>query len=303
MIYSSNDKLIEEVRKRLLEYKKKNYYNYYKTNGINFQDLRRISTLAQRRNSIGRRSSIKLKADRNLLTEDKINLRLVPIIKSVKEIIRFRKDNSDNHKRYNIEENAQKNSSRYNLNTKNSKINSYSNSNSNIYITTFPNGLSTSNSLGKTKIFMKRHLFLSPFQVGKNKNNIFKKLVNISKEIHSPKNKENNLVNNVFNIKSLKKFHAIKTNHNKKKENIRISEKIFQFDNSFICDKKEKMRNKSTNKNKKIKLLLEEPNNEYETINHLSKNEKKRRANCYYNKLHLNKIYHIIEKYSYNSKD
>ena len=108
MTYSSNDKLIEEVRKRLLECKKKNYYNYYKANGINFQDLRRISTLAQRRSSIGRRSSIKLKANRNLLTEDKINLRLVPVIKSVKAIIRFRKDNNDNHQRYNIEENAPK---------------------------------------------------------------------------------------------------------------------------------------------------------------------------------------------------
>jgi hypothetical protein len=303
MIFSSNDKLIDEVRKRLLEGKKKNYYNYYKVNGINFQDTRRISTLAQRRSSISRRSSIKVKTSRNLLAEDKINLRLVPVIKSVKAIMRLRKDNNDNHKRYNTEANTQKNSSRYNFNTIKSKINSYSNSNSNVYMTTFSNGLSTSNSFGKTKIFKKRHLFLSPFQLGKNKKKMFKNLVDISKEMHSPKNKENNLVNNIFNISSLKRFNDIKTNKDKKKENVRISERMLKLENSFFHDQKEKMRYKSINKKKKNRFLLEELSNGSQTLKRLMKNEKKRRPNCYYNKLHLNKIHDIIEKYSYNNKD
>ena len=302
MIFSSNDKLIDEVRKRLLEGKKKNYYNYYKVNGINFQDTRRISTLVQRRSSISRRSSIKVKTSRNLLAEDKINLRLVPLIKSVKAIMRLRKDNNDNHKRYNTEANTQKNSLRYNFNTKKLKINSYSNSNSNVYMTTFSNGLSTSNSFGKTKMFKKRHLFLSPFQLGKNKKKTFKNLVNISKEMHSPKNKENNLVNNIFNIRSLKRFNNIKTNTDKKKQNVRISETL-KFENSFFHDQKEKMRYKSINKKKKNRFFLEESNNCSQTLKILMKNEKKRRPNCYYNKLHLNKIHDIIEKYSYNNKD
>jgi hypothetical protein len=63
------------------------------------------------------------------------------------------------------------------------------------------------------------------------------------------------------------------------------------------------MRYKSINKKKKNRFLLEELSNGSQTLKRLMKNEKKRRPNCYYNKLHLNKIHDIIEKYSYNNKD
>ena len=187
---------------------------------------------------------------------------------------------------------------------KKSKINSCSNSNSRVHTATYSNGLSSSNSLGKTKMFVKRHLFLSPFQIGKYKSKMFKNLVNKSKEMHSPKNKENNLVNNIFNIKSLKRFNGFKSNNNNKKvEYIRNTGKTPKLEKSFFYDNKLKMRYKSINKKKKIVFSLEESNNDNETLKKILKNVKKRRANCYYNKLHLNKIHDIIEKFSYNNMD
>ena len=96
-MFSSNDKLIDEVRKRLVEFKRKNFYNYHKANGLNFLEAKRLSTLVSRRSSLSRRGSTKLKTKRNLI-EDKINLRLVPVIKSIKAIMSIRKDNNDNHK-------------------------------------------------------------------------------------------------------------------------------------------------------------------------------------------------------------
>ncbi len=298
-MYSSNDKLIDEVRKRLLEFKKKNNYKYHKANGVNFLEARKITTLAQ-----SRKSTTKLKTARNLLTEEKINLRLVPLIKSVKAIVKYRQDSNDICKRYNTEINTPNNTSRYKFNMKKSKINSCSNSNSRVHTATYSNGLSSSNSLGKTKMFVKRHLFLSPFQIGKYKSKMFKNLVNKSKEMHSPKNKENNLVNNIFNIKSLKRFNGFKSNNNNKKvEYIRNTGKTPKLEKSFFYDNKLKMRYKSINKKKKIVFSLEESNNDNETLKKILKNVKKRRANCYYNKLHLNKIHDIIEKFSYNNMD
>ena len=294
-MFSSNDKLIDEVRKRLVEFKRKNFYNYHKANGLNFLEAKRLSTLVSRRSSLSRRGSTKLKTKRNLI-EDKINLRLVPVIKSIKAIMSIRKDNNDNHKRYHTEGNAHNN-------MKKSKINSYSNSNSKLYITTYSNGPSISNSIGKTKMLKKRHLFLSPFQAGKNRSKMFKNLVNISKVLHSPKNKENNLVNNIFNVKSIKRFNNFETKNNKKDENVTTSEKIFKLENSFFHDNKATIRFKTINKKKRNIFLLEESNNRSDTFKKLLKNGKNRRANCYYNKLHLNRMHDIIEKYSYNNKD
>ena len=309
-MYSSNDKLIDEVKQRLLSFKKKNYNNYNE-NGSNIIESRRISTLIPRRSSRSKRTTIKLKTNRNFLTEDKINLRLVPVIKSVKAIIRFRKDSNNNYKIYTTEDNDELNCSRNKYNLKKPKVNS----NSNIYITTFSNVLSTSNSFGKFRTVSKRQLFMSPFQVGKNKKKIFKNLVNLSKELHSPKNKEHNLIKNIFNISSFKRLNELQSKKNKnkkkKKDNIGVSPikftlKTIKNENSFFHDnQKEKInKNKNINKKNKIKFLLQELNNGNETLKRIMKNnEKKIRPNCYYNKLHLNKIHDIIEKYSYNNKD
>ena len=71
-MYSSNEKLIDEVKKRLISIKKHNYHINLNQNSSNNVEARRLSTLVPRKQSQIKRSSYKKKTI-NILNDDKIN--------------------------------------------------------------------------------------------------------------------------------------------------------------------------------------------------------------------------------------
>ena len=58
-MYSSNDKLIEEVKKRLLKRRKHKYNGNYQENTVKYIEIRRLSTLVPKRNFGSHRDSIR----------------------------------------------------------------------------------------------------------------------------------------------------------------------------------------------------------------------------------------------------
>lgn len=311
-MHSSNDKLIDEVKKRLLTIKKNKPISDFTESGVKYIEVRRLSTLLPRRISFeSKRPSITRHSKINFLTEDKINLRLVPVIKSEKAIMRLKKEDNNNNKLFKTATNNI-NYSRNALFIKKPKKNNY---NSNIFIKTFSNILSTSNSIGRMKTISKKHLFLSPFEEGKKRTKILKILVEFSKEIHSPKHKETYLINNNFNIRS---FKNIKIDHMKRnlRDKFIFSKKVclkkFKIKNSIFNENQKKKNNDISNtisksikkENNKIKSLLKRLDDGNDILkNKMMNKNKKIKPNCYYNKLHLNKINDIIDKYSYNNID
>jgi hypothetical protein len=304
-MYSSTDKLIDVVKSRLSSKKKNRPINNHLDGQVRYIEVRRLSTLIPRRGTVRRQTNA------NHLTEDKINLRLVPVMKSEKAIMILKKDNNDNNKIAKTQT-YNSNDSRNKFFLK--KTNETKNFCSNIYMKTLSNILSTSHSLGKTRTISKKNIFLSPFEEGKKKSKIFKILVDFSREIHSPKHKETNLINKSINIRSLKN---IKMNKNQRKKNdIFLSEqflsKKFKIKNNIFHEnqKEQKVSNSNNKASKeeknKIKYLIKRLDDSSEIIRNtlLLKNKKRKiKPNCYYNKLHLNKLNDIIEKYSYNNMD
>ena len=304
-MYSSTDKLIDVVKSRLSSKKKNRPINNHLDGQVRYIEVRRLSTLIPRRGTVRRQTNT------NHLTEDKINLRLVPVMKSEKAIMILKKDNNDNNKIAKTQT-YNSNDSRNKFFLK--KTNETKNFCSNIYMKTLSNILSTSHSLGKTRTISKKNIFLSPFEEGKKKSKIFKILVDFSREIHSPKHKETNLINKSINIRSLKN---IKMNKSQRKKNdIFLSEqflsKKFKIKNNIFHEnqKEQKVSNSNNKASKeeknKIKYLIKRLDDSSEIIRNtlLLKNKKRKiKPNCYYNKLHLNKLNDIIEKYSYNNMD
>ena len=108
-------------------------------------------------------------------------------------------------------------------------------------------------------------------------------MVNLSKEIHSPKHSEKNLINYQLNVRTYKK-----KNKNNINENFGLFPKNFHLKNFQLF-------------NNDIKNINTEENKKNNDINHLKKFKWKRiKPNCYYNKLHLNKIKNIIDKYTFH---
>lgn len=309
-MYSSNDKLIDEVKQRLLSVKKKRPISNYLEGGVRYVEVRRLSSLIQRKGSENKRCTIRKKTNINYLNEDKINLRLVPVMKSAKAIFRFTKNNDNNKINNKIDSNKALKTEINDINNSRNKLffNISKKYSSNIYMKTISNILSTSNSFGKAKTISRKNIFFSPFQEGKKRSKIFKILVDFSKEIHSNKHKENNLINNIVNINS---FKTIKENEKIKNKKFEIFSQEFSLKRLRIKDdikieneKNNKKNGNNSKENQKTKFLLNRLNNENEIIKNKMKNKKKKiRPNCYYNKLHLNKINDIIEKYSYNNID
>lgn len=294
-MYSSNDKLIDEIKKRLLTIRKNNPISFHRQSGVRYLEVRRISTLIPRKGSDSRKSSL---LPKNFLTEDKINLRLVPVIKSEKAIMKLSKDNI---RAFKTEHNKDPYYERNKLVLKRSKKNN--NNNSNLYIKTFSNILSNSNSIGKIKTITKKNLFLSPFQISKNRKKIFKNLVNFSKEIHSPQHKEKILLTMKDNPK-IRSFKKISDNNLQKSQKIfspNLTLKKFKIKNNFMNETNDEKNNEKKDSNH-INYLLKGLNNCNDIMRNIFNNKRKKlKPNCYYNKLHLNKIKSIIEKYSYNN--
>ena len=305
-MFSSNDGLIEEVRQRIKN-NNNNNNNNNKNNNIDYIEVRRLTTLIPKNFNESRKPSL-LKRNQYYLEDDnnKINLRLIPLVRTSKNLFRLKNQNEKIVKTQAYKVN-------FSRNFKLKKPRFDSNSNLNTNINTFSNILSTSNLFERNKSSTKKQLYLSPYQIGKNKNRIFKNLINFSKEFHSPKKREIDIDKDNYNLISF-----IKINNNKHKntriENLGISPQIF-FEKKIKIKKRilSEVHNLKTeaieqNKNKigKIKKQYKKLILGNEIIKNIVKNKKndnQRRLNCYYNKLHLNKIHNILERFSYNSKD
>ena len=298
-MYSSNDKLIEEVKKRLLKRRKNKYNANYQENTVKYIEIKRLSTLVPKRNFGSHRDSIRRKSKINYLTEDKINLRLFPIIRSEKVIMHTNK--AEDNKEFNTEpNNTNINSPRNKLNFTKPK-NDY---NSNIYMKTYTKILSESNSFLKMSKITRKNLFMSPFEKGKKRNKIFKFLVNFSKEKHSPKHKENNLINNNnFNIQS---FKTLKKSPKKKYNNCFQNQtlKKMGIEKCNLYEKFEENNDNNCKEKKKNQFILNILNNDKCIFKNIMINKRKKiKPNCYYNKLHLIKMNNLIDKYSFINID
>ena len=133
----------------------------------------------------------------------------------------------------------------------------------------------------------------------------------MSKEMHSPKKREHDIDKDNLNIISIKK--AIGNN------NFEINKKRYFFDiypqmsiTKKIKIKKYILNRFQTEANEDEKRCVDKIGNKIFQIKGLNlnkisdKNKKKnenKKLNCYYNKLRLNKVNNIIEKFSYNNKD
>jgi hypothetical protein len=302
-MYSSNEKLIDEVKKRLISIKKHNYHINLNQNSSNNVEARRLSTLVPRKQSQIKRSSYKKKTI-NILNDDKINLQLIPLVRTAKNLKKLR---NLNEKIVNAEAYHSSYSRNNKLKSKKAKIDP----NSNMDTNTFSNILSTTHSFRKFKIISKKHLFKSPYQVRLNKARMLKKMVDLSKELHSPKKREHDIDKDNFNIITIRKHIENKTCEINKKRyffdiypqmNIAKKKKI----KIFILDRFQ------TEANENEKRCVDKIGNKIYQIKGINlkkisdKNKKRhsnKRLNCYYNKLRLNKVNNIIEKFSYNNKD
>lgn len=298
-MYSSNDELIQEVKRRLMLMKKKKNRVYQ--NPSNYREVKILTTLVPRGNSESRRSSL-LKKAQNFMEENNLNLRLIPFIKTTKALIkRFKNNKSHNTKIVNTEIYDTEYSRNTNImHSKKKKIDS----NSNIS--------STSNSFGKCKIISKKHLFLSPYKVMQNRTKLFKNMVNMSKDLHSPIRRENDLNKENFKIRSVPRRNTDtnKPINNRKNEYFGIFPQMFiteklKIKKSFLNEvQKDKTKSieKTKERKKNIKFMYKRLNCENNIIKNIIKNsEHQRRPNCYFNKLHLDKMNKIIEKYSFNN--
>jgi hypothetical protein len=296
-MYSSNDELIQEVKRRLMLMKKKKNRVYQ--NPSNYREVKILTTLMPRGNSESRRSSL-LKNAPNFMEEHNLNLRIIPFIKTTKALIkRIKNNNSHNTKIVNTEIYDTNHSRNSNIiHSKKKKIDS----NSNIS--------STSNSFGKCKIISKKHLFLSPYKVMQNRAKLFKNMVNMSKELHSPIRRENDLNKENFKISSVPRRNTSPNNHkkNKKNEYFGIFPQMYTNDKlrikKNILNEMQKDKTKSIDKSKEnkknMKFMYKRLKYENDIIKNIIKNsEHQRRPNCYFNKLHLNKMHKIFEKYSF----
>ena len=287
-MFSSNDKLIEAVLKRLIKKKKNNFYNdilndQKTTNNIK---VRRLSTLLSRGSADKKRFSV-------TKSGNKMNLKIVPLIKRRNILLKMKNFNEMIYNTESVEFNNYVKSDKIFI--RKPKIN---NLNINA-IKTFSNFVCTSDSFRKGKSNKKKHLFLSPYQVGLNKTKLFRNMVNLSKDIHSPKKREENLICKNFNIRSFsgkpgknkdKDYFGIPKTFSEKKYNVKRN--IFNYSQKVKSESK-----------KKGKYKYKGFKHRNEVIKNIIKDENKRKANCYYNKLHLIKMNDIIDKYSYNNKD
>jgi hypothetical protein len=300
-MYSSNEKLIDEVKKRLISIKKHNYRINLNQNSSNNVEARRLSTLAARKQSEIKRSAYRKKTI-NILNDDKINLRLIPLVRTAQNLKKLK---SLNERIINAEVYHSSYSRNHKLKSKKAKIDPNSN------MDTFSNILSTTHSFRKFKIKSKKHLFKSPYQVRLNKTRMLKKMVNISKELHSPKKRGHDIDKDNFNIISIRKPIGNKTCEiNKKRHFFDIYPQMSLT--KKITIKKYILDRFQTEANENEKRCVDKIGSKIYEIKRLNlkkisdKNKKRKenkKLNCYYNKLRLNKVNNIIEKFSYNNKD
>ena len=145
------------------------------------------------------------------------------------------------------------------------------------------------------KTFSKQFSFKSPFQERKKNKNKLKVMVNLSKELHSPKIKENKLNKELLKVYSRNNnylWYNIQKNYLGTCGNgMNIFNKIKLYKN---VDKSTETHfdNYINEENKSENILLR---------NIIMNKERNRKAKNYYNHIHVNKMNKIIEKYSFNS--
>ena len=252
----SSHRLIEVMKRRLSIINRNKYY---------FAPIKyaRTSVLKQKDNKDNLESitNISKKHDKKyFLFQDQINLKIVPLIKRKK--CAFKYENLKQAK------STEKTSSKR---------------------------LFSSLIYKPLKTFSKQFSFKSPFQERKKNKNKLKVMVNLSKELHSPKIKENKLNKELLKVYSRNNnylWYNIQKNYLDTCGNgMNIFNKIKLYKN---VDKSTETRfdNYVNEENKSENILLR---------NIIMNKERNRRAKNYYNHIHVNKMNKIIEKYSFNS--
>ena len=252
-----NHKLIEVMKKRLSIMNQQKYYFSKDYQPISIFKLRNSKDYQDSKVDISKKHDSKF-----FLLQDQINLRIVPLIKKNKCIFKY--------ENLMLMKSPEK---------KNNKI------------------VSTSFGLTSSKTYTKKLLFKTPFQEGKRNKKNLKIMVDLSKEFHSPKYKENNIHKDIIKTFS-------RNNKNLKNKNSKLYLKTYEnekhiFNNiklDDILDNKEKSNHKNLDNGdyQKEKIFLR---------NIIINKERNRRAKNYYNQIHVNKMNKIIEKFSFNNFD
>lgn len=265
---SQTNKLIEVMKRRLTLKKRNTYRN---NEPISIFRLRYSNQYQETNVKTPHKSKKKY-----FLTEDHINLKIMPLLKKKKcaftyeSLLKMKKEPT---KDTNISKSV-------------NKLNNGRNNDS-------------SANPSKSSKALKKFIFRSPFQENKNNSKRFKILVDISKEIHSPKEKENKLNKDLLRtfarnskkeyFENKKNLGYLKTygNENHIFNDIKINEKSNKLNNSKFFINNMILQNQEN-------ILLR---------NLIINKERNRRAKNYYNNIHVNKIDKIIEKYSFTNRD
>ena len=261
---SSNSKLIDVMKKRISV---KNRNNRLLNQKEFFPTT--IFKLRGSKDFLDSKIDISKKNDRNhFLFEDQINLRIVPLIKKKKCVFKY-------ETLIEMKKNDIKRS----------------------------NGISTS-FVKPSKTYVKKYLFKSPFQERKKSKYKLKNMINLSKRIHSPKFKENKVNNVIFKTVSRNDKNNFKNDSNMKLY-LKTCGNIKNIFNDIKLDRIDKRIDKldKTNENVKQNKYLEQKNENTFLMNIIKIKERNRRARNYYNKIHVNKVNKIIEKFSFNNYD
>ena len=251
-------RLIEIMKSRLSIMNKNKYY---------FAPIQyaRNSVFKKKDNqeSLESNANISKKHDKKyFLFKDQINLKLVPVIKR-KQFI-FKNENLKLTK---------------SLEKKSSK------------------GISTSFTYKPLKTYTKQFNFKSPFQEGKRNKNKLKIMVDLSKELHSSKIKENRLHNDL--LKSYSRNNNFLQNNIQKNYFKTCGKQKHIFNKIKIY----KSINKSGEKNFDNFINEENKNENLFPRSVIINKERNRRAKNYHNQIHVNKMNKIIEKYSFSNYD
>jgi hypothetical protein len=258
---STDNELIKMMKHRLLATKKNQ-------NNIPYSPIKfRSSSIFKIRNSkdyLETKIDTSKKKDRKqLLFEDKINLKIIPLIKKTK--CGFKYENLLLAKNY-----------------KKPKV---------LIFNSF--------ALKPSKTYSKKYLFNSPFQESKKNKYKLKDMVEFSKIFHSPKFKETDINREIVKTSSRNNNKYSRNRNNFQMYLKTCGNENHLFKDIKLEKANEKSKDMSSNKYLYTEIFEE---NKF-LRNIIINKERNRRAKNYYNQIHVNKMNKIIEKFSFINKE